>query len=220
MLEVLGLKKSYPSGGVYQVVIDNLSLTIKHGEVVALLGASGSGKTTLLNLLSGIDSPDSGTVKIDNTDLHSLNETNRTLLRRQKLGFVFQFFNLIPTLTVAENIALPLQLLSRPATEIAQVTSSLLNKVGLAGVEGRYPETLSGGEQQRIAIARAVAHQPLLLLADEPTGNLDEETGLKIIQLLNTLAREQNISMLLVTHSQQVADSADRILTLQQGKLN
>jgi putative ABC transport system ATP-binding protein len=220
MLEVLGLKKSYPSGGIYQVVIDNLSLTIKHGEVVALLGASGSGKTTLLNLLSGIDSPDSGTVKIDNTDLHSLNETNRTLLRRQKLGFVFQFFNLIPTLTVAENIALPLQLLSRPAAEIVHVTSSLLNKVGLHGVEGRYPETLSGGEQQRIAIARAVAHQPLLLLADEPTGNLDEATGLNIIQLLNSLAREQKISMLLVTHSQQVADSADRILTLQQGKLN
>ena len=220
MLEVLGLKKSYPSGDMYQVVIDNLSLTIKHGEVVAMLGASGSGKTTLLNLLSGIDTPDSGTVKIDNTDLHCLDENSRTLLRRQKLGFVFQFFNLIPTLTVAENIALPLQLLSRPAAEIAQVTSSLLGKVGLAGVEGRYPETLSGGEQQRIAIARAVAHRPLLLLADEPTGNLDEQTGLNIIQLLNTLAREQNISMLLVTHSQQVADSADRILTLQQGKLN
>jgi len=220
MLEVLGLKKSYPSGDMYQVVIDNLSLTIKHGEVVAMLGASGSGKTTLLNLLSGIDSPDSGTVKIDNTDLHSLDENSRTLLRRQKLGFVFQFFNLIPTLTVAENIALPLQLLSKSAAEIADVTSSLLNKVGLAGVESRYPETLSGGEQQRIAIARAVAHQPLLLLADEPTGNLDEETGLSIIHLLNTLAREQNISMLLVTHSQQVADSADRILTLQQGKLN
>jgi len=220
MLEVLGLKKSYPSGDMYQVVIDNLSLTIKHGEVVAMLGASGSGKTTLLNLLSGIDSPDSGTVKIDNTDLYSLDENSRTLLRRQKLGFVFQFFNLIPTLTVAENIALPLQLLSKSAAEIADVTSSLLNKVGLAGVESRYPETLSGGEQQRIAIARAVAHQPLLLLADEPTGNLDEETGLSIIHLLNTLAREQNISMLLVTHSQQVADSADRILTLQQGKLN
>jgi len=220
MLEVLELKKSYPSGDMYQVVIDNLSLTIKHGEVVAMLGASGSGKTTLLNLLSGIDSPDSGTVKIDNTDLHSLDENSRTLLRRQKLGFVFQFFNLIPTLTVAENIALPLQLLSKSAAEIADVTSSLLNKVGLAGVESRYPETLSGGEQQRIAIARAVAHQPLLLLADEPTGNLDEETGLSIIHLLNTLAREQNISMLLVTHSQQVADSADRILTLQQGKLN
>ena len=185
-----------------------------------MLGASGSGKTTLLNLLSGIDSPDSGTVKIDNTDLYSLDENSRTLLRRQKLGFVFQFFNLIPTLTVAENIALPLQLLSKSAAEIADVTSSLLNKVGLAGVESRYPETLSGGEQQRIAIARAVAHQPLLLLADEPTGNLDEETGLSIIHLLNTLAREQNISMLLVTHSQQVADSADRILTLQQGKLN
>ena len=220
MLEVLGLRKSYPSGDSCQVVIDNLSLTIKHGEVVALLGASGSGKTTLLNLLSGIDSPDSGTVKIDNTDLHSLDENNRTLLRRQKLGFVFQFFNLIPTLTVGENIALPLQLLSKSAAEIAVVTSNLLNKVGLAGVESRYPETLSGGEQQRIAIARAVAHQPVLLLADEPTGNLDAETGLNIIQLLNTLARVQNISMLLVTHSQQVADSADRILTLQQGKLN
>jgi putative ABC transport system ATP-binding protein len=219
MLEVSALKKSYPSGDTRQVVIDDLSLTINKGEKVALIGASGSGKTTLLNLLSGIDSPDSGKVKIDNRDLHSLDENNRTLLRRHKLGFVFQFFNLIPTLTVAENIALPLQLISKPATDITDITSSLLEKVGLTGVQQRFPETLSGGEQQRIAIARAIAHQPLLLLADEPTGNLDAGTGEKIINLLNQLAKDHNISMLLVTHSQQVADSADRTFTLHQGKI-
>ena len=220
MLEVAQLSKKYPSGDGFQSVLSELSLTVAKGEVVALLGASGSGKTTLLNLLSGIDSPDSGSVKINNVDIHSLAETDRTLLRRHKLGFVFQFFNLIPTLTVSENIALPMQLVGKPVTDTAAKIAELLGKVGLSGVENRYPETLSGGEQQRVAIARAIAHEPSLLLADEPTGNLDEQTGQTVIQLLNKLAREHNISMLIVTHSQQVANSADRKLTLSQGRLS
>lgn len=220
MLEVSQLSKKYPSGDGYQSVLEDLSLSVETGEVVALLGASGSGKTTLLNLLSGIDSPDFGKVKINNIDIHSLHETDRTLLRRHKLGFVFQFFNLIPTLTVAENIALPMQLVSMSATDISARITELLDKVGLSGVGDRYPETLSGGEQQRVAIARAIAHQPSLLLADEPTGNLDEQTGQTVIQLLSRLAREHNISMLIVTHSQQVASFADRTLTLYQGHLD
>ena len=219
MLEVSGLHKQYPSGNDNQVVIDNLSLNLDKGEVVALVGASGSGKTTLLNLLSGIDTADSGQVLIDDVNLNSLDEKQRTLLRRHKLGFVFQFFNLIPTLKVAENIELPMQLISTPDKEIPGLTSSLLDKVGLSNMQGRYPETLSGGEQQRVAIARAIAHRPAILLADEPTGNLDEQTGDQIIQLLISLAREHEISMLLVTHSNQVADSADRVLRLSHGRL-
>lgn len=220
MLEVSGLHKKYLSGDNYQVVIDNLSLNVVKGEVVALVGASGSGKTTLLNLLSGIDTPDSGQVIIDQVNLCLLDETRRTLLRRHKLGFVFQFFNLIPTLKIAENIALPLQLIATPHNEISDLTSDLLDKVGLSGTQNRYPETLSGGEQQRVAIARAIAHRPSILLADEPTGNLDEQTGDQIIQLLTSLARHHGISMLLVTHSNKVADSADRVLTLHHGRLS
>ncbi len=220
MLEVSGLHKKYLTGDRYQVVIDNLSMNVAEGEVVALVGSSGSGKTTLLNLLSGIDTPDSGQVIIDQVNLCSLDETRRTLLRRHKLGFVFQFFNLIPTLKIAENIALPLQLIATPHNEISDLTSELLDKVGLSGTQNRYPETLSGGEQQRVAIARAIAHRPSILLADEPTGNLDEQTGDQIIQLLNSLARQHGISMLLVTHSNQVADSADRVLTLHHGHLS
>jgi len=219
MLEVSGLHKKYLSGDGYQVVIDNLSMHVGEGEVVALVGASGSGKTTLLNLLSGIDTPDSGQILIDQVDLCALDETRRTLLRRHKLGFVFQFFNLIPTLKIAENIALPLQLIATPDNQISELTAELLDKVGLSGTDNRYPETLSGGEQQRVAIARAIAHRPSILLADEPTGNLDEQTGDQIIQLLNALARDHGISMLLVTHSHRVADSADRVLTLHHGHL-
>jgi len=219
MLEVSGLHKKYLSGDGYQVVIDNLSMHVGEGEVVALVGASGSGKTTLLNLLSGIDTPDSGQILIDQVDLCALDETRRTLLRRHKLGFVFQFFNLIPTLKIAENIALPLQLIATPDNQISELTAELLDNVGLSGTDNRYPETLSGGEQQRVAIARAIAHRPSILLADEPTGNLDEQTGDQIIQLLNALARDHGISMLLVTHSHRVADSADRVLTLHHGHL-
>lgn len=217
MLRVENLAKVYRTGSTRQVVFDQLSFTVAKAETVALLGASGSGKTTLLNLISGIDSPDSGQVLLDNVDVHAQAEPDRTLLRRRHIGFVFQFFNLIPTLKVGENIALPLELLGADEATAQHRASTLLEEVGLGGLASRYPETLSGGEQQRAAIARALAHRPALLLADEPTGNLDEDTGGRIITLLADLARQQGTTMLLVTHSMRVAESADRVLRLSHG---
>jgi len=214
------LAKAYRSGTTRQVVFDRLSFNIGKGETVALLGASGSGKTTLLNLVSGIDSPDSGEVLLDGVAVHALAEPERTLLRRRRIGFVFQFFNLIPTLTVGENVALPLELLGDDDRSAQQRAAALLEDVGLGGLANRYPETLSGGEQQRAAIARALAHRPALLLADEPTGNLDEDTGGRIINLLTTLARQQGTTLLLVTHSSLVARAADRVLRLSHGRVS
>mgnify|MGYP001594922453 FL=1 len=201
------------------MVFDRLTFSVEQGETVALLGASGSGKTTLLNLISGIDTPGSGKVLLNGVDVHGLAEPARTLLRRQHIGFVFQFFNLIPTLKVGENVALPLELLGEEDSKAEQRAAALLGDVGLGGLSGRYPETLSGGEQQRAAIARALAHRPALLLADEPTGNLDEDTGDRIIVLLTDLARQQGTTMLLVTHSNRVAQAADRVLRLSHGRV-
>jgi putative ABC transport system ATP-binding protein len=220
MLKVSGLTKRYQSGTVSQTIFDQLNLDIEQGEIVALVGASGSGKTTLLNLLSAIDSPDSGQVWIDGKDIHALAEPDRTLLRRQQLGFVFQFFNLIPTLSVGENIALPMELTGHDLTQIRQRVTRLLQQVGLDQMYDRFPDSLSGGEQQRTAIARALSHRPKILLADEPTGNLDEDSGQKVIALLNELARDQGTSMLIVTHSPSVAQTADRVLRLQHGELS
>ena len=219
MVTVENLAKVYRSGDTRQVVFDRLSFRVAPGETVALLGASGSGKTTLLNLVSGIDTPDAGMVTLDGVDVHALAEPERTLLRRRHIGFVFQFFNLIQTLTVAENIALPLELLGKDKTGARQGADDLLAAVGLSGLAGRFPETLSGGEQQRAAIARALVHRPALLLADEPTGNLDEDTATRIIELLTLLARQQRTTMLLVTHSRNVARTTDRVLRLSHGQV-
>jgi putative ABC transport system ATP-binding protein len=219
MLEIDKLRKRYHSGDRQQLVFDDLSLQLESGEMVALLGASGSGKTTLLNLVSGIDTPDAGAVRLDGASVHALGEPARTLLRRKRIGFVFQFFNLIPTLTVGENVTLPLELLGETDALASARATDLLAEVGLADMAPRYPETLSGGEQQRAAIARALAHRPDLLLADEPTGNLDEDTGARIIELLTKLARDEGTTMLLVTHSDSVAHAADRVLRLHHGRL-
>jgi len=219
MLRVENLAKLYWTGSTRQVVFDELTFSVAKGETVALLGASGSGKTTLLNLISGIDSPDSGKVLLDSVDVHAQAEPARTLLRRRRIGFVFQFFNLIPTLKVGENVALPLELLGENEAAAQQRAAGLLEDVGLGGLAQRYPETLSGGEQQRAAIARALAHRPALLLADEPTGNLDEDTGGRIIALLTDLARQQGTTLLLVTHSTPVAQAADRVLRLSHGRV-
>lgn len=218
MLRVEKLSKRY--GTQPAPLFDDLALSVGSGEVVALLGASGSGKTTLLNLISGIDRPDAGRVEVDESVVHALGEPERTLFRRRQIGFVFQFFNLIPTLTVAENIALPLELIGTSSTEIGGRIDGLLGSIGLGGMDRRYPETLSGGEQQRVAVARALAHRPKLLLADEPTGNLDAATGESVIQLLNGLARDQGASLLIVTHSDAVARVADRVLRLERGTLH
>lgn len=219
MLSVTELCKGYQSGSHHQTIFEGLDLHLDKGEVVALLGASGSGKTTLLNLLSGIDTPDKGRVLINGVDIHAQGEPARTLLRRQQLGFVFQFFNLIPTLTVAENVALPMELIGADEAAMQQRVSYLLHRVGLAQMQDRYPDTLSGGEQQRTAVARALSHRPQILLADEPTGNLDEETGQRVISLLGDLVRDQATTMLIVTHSRAIAAAADRVLQLHQCKL-
>jgi putative ABC transport system ATP-binding protein len=219
MIGVDNLAKVYRSGGMRQVVFDRLTFRVSKGETVALLGASGSGKTTLLNLISGIDSPDSGKVALDGIDVHALAEPERTLLRRRRIGFVFQFFNLIQTLTVGENIALPLELLGEDNASAQQRAADLLEAVGLGGMAQRFPETLSGGEQQRAAIARALVHRPALLLADEPTGNLDEDTAGRIIELLTGLARRQETTLLLVTHSTRAAQATDRVLRLSHGQI-
>ncbi|MGD2112178.1 MAG: ABC transporter ATP-binding protein [Gammaproteobacteria bacterium] len=219
MIDVDNLAKVYRSGSTQQVVFDRLSFRIRKGETVALLGASGSGKTTLLNLISAIDSPDSGRVLLDGVDVHALAEPERTLLRRRRIGFVFQFFNLIQTLTVGENTALPLELLGEDNPAVQQRAAGLLEAVGLGALEQRFPESLSGGEQQRAAIARALVHRPALLLADEPTGNLDEDTAGRIIGLLMDLARQQGTTMLLVTHNTRVAQAADRVLRLSHGQI-
>ena len=219
MLRVDKLAKVYCSGNTRQPVFEALGFTVERGEMVAVVGASGSGKTTLLNLISGIDNPDRGSVYLDGVEVTRLAEPERTLLRRRRIGFVFQFFNLIPTLTVGENVTLPLELLGETDAVAQRRAAALLRDVGLDGVAARYPETLSGGEQQRAAVARALAHRPALLLADEPTGNLDEDSGERIIELLTGLTRREHTTMLLVTHSAQVARAADRVLHLRHGRV-
>ncbi len=219
MLSVQKLHKNYRSGGGLQTVLEKISFQVPQGEIAALLGASGSGKTTLLNLLSGIDTPDGGNVHIDGSDIHALGEPQRTLFRRRNIGFVFQFFNLIPTLTVGENIALPMELTGTEPRVAQERVETLLDQVGLSQMADRYPETLSGGEQQRTAVARALSHKPMLLLADEPTGNLDEVTGRQVIALLTGLVRDQRTTLVVVTHSPAVADAADRVLQLRNAQL-
>jgi putative ABC transport system ATP-binding protein len=213
------LTKSYYEGDVRRVVLQNAHAEFQAGEITAILGKSGSGKSTLLNLISGIDSPDNGQVWVDGQDLTSLSERDRTLFRRARIGFVFQFFNLIPTLTVGENVSLPLELNRVPRPQAYRKAIDLLEEVGLLDRLGTFPEKLSGGEQQRVALARALVHDPLLILADEPTGNLDEETGAQMMSLLARLVREQNRTLLIVTHSAEVTSYADRILRLTHGQL-
>jgi putative ABC transport system ATP-binding protein len=219
MLEVQQLRKTYLTGTSSQVVFDSLDLSVSKGECVALLGASGSGKTTLLNLLSGIDAPDAGSIEVGGQRVHDLAEPKRTLFRRHHIGFVFQFFNLIPTLTIEENLRLPLELNHQDPADADRRVGSLLDAVGLAAAAPRFPDTLSGGEQQRVAVARALIHRPALLLADEPTGNLDDATGRSVTDLLLGMAREHGTTMLIVTHSDTVAGAADRVLRLHQGRL-
>jgi putative ABC transport system ATP-binding protein len=213
------LTKSYYEGELRRVVLQNAHAEFQPGEITAILGKSGSGKSTLLNLISGIDAPDSGQVWVDGQDLTALSERDRTLFRRARIGFVFQFFNLIPTLTVGENVSLPLELNRLPRPQAQEKARSMLDAVGLLDRRDTFPEKLSGGEQQRVALARALVHDPLLILADEPTGNLDEETAAHVMSLLARLAREQNRTLLVVTHSPEAASHADRVLRLSHGQL-
>jgi len=218
-VEVRALSRSYREGDSIHPVICDAGLQILPGECVALLGRSGSGKSTLLNLIAGIDRPDSGSVLIGGQDICALQEPALTLFRRRHIGFVYQFFNLIPTLSCAENVALPLELNGYPRDTAARQTRQMLEAVGLQQRASAYPDQLSGGEQQRIAIGRALVHRPALVLADEPTGNLDQAAGAQVLDLMLALAREERSSLLLVTHSRAVAQRADRVLTLHEGQL-
>ena len=213
------LTKSYLEGVKRRIVLQDASLAVRRGEFLAILGKSGSGKTTLLNLISGIDRADQGEICLDGTNLTALNEFERTLFRRQKIGFIFQFFNLIPTLSVWENLTLPLELNGLMDSEGVQRAESLLESVELADRKNTFPDRLSGGEQQRIAIARALVHDPLIVLADEPTGNLDEDTGGQVLALLDRLTRQAGKNLVMVTHSQEAASQVDRIVWLRDGKL-
>jgi putative ABC transport system ATP-binding protein len=213
------LTKSYYEGDLRRVVLQNAHAEFQSGEITVILGKSGSGKSTLLNLISGIDAPDGGQIWMDGQDLTALRERERTLFRRARIGFIFQFFNLIPTLTVGENISLPLDLNRIPRAQAFKKAQDLLEMVGLSDRWATFPEKLSGGEQQRVALARALIHEPLLILADEPTGNLDEETGAQMLDLLTRLTHENNRTLLMVTHSQEAASHADRVLRLSHGQL-
>ena len=219
LIQISRLSKHYREGAVNRTVFAGFDCTIYPGEIVALLGRSGSGKSTLLNLISGIDLPDQGDIVFDGTLVTTIGETERTYIRRRKIGFVFQFFNLIPTLTLAENLWLPLELNRVATAERREQALSWLDQVGLGDRQYSYPEQLSGGEQQRLAILRALIHQPKLLLADEPTGNLDTETGEKVLTLLLDLARQSASTVLMVTHSLEVAHQADRVLQLNDGRV-
>ena len=217
MIKVEGVSKRYGEGESAFSVLNNLSLEINDGEIVILYGKSGSGKSTILNILSGIDLPDSGSVFFDGIDITKLSEKERTLFRRKNIGFVFQFFNLIPTLTVEENLQLPLQLNNIPLS--GDEISVMLEEVSLTHKLKSEPDKLSGGEQQRIAISRALIHKPKIILADEPTGNLDYETGKKVIELIDKSVRQKNKTMIMATHSKEVMGLADKLFMLQDGKL-
>jgi putative ABC transport system ATP-binding protein len=213
------LSKSYREGEHDHAILSSASASLFRGEFVALLGPSGSGKSTLLNLLSGIDAPDSGNVVVDGVSLTQVSERERTLFRRRHIGFIFQFFNLLPTLTVEENLLLPLELTGQAGDQERRKAGELLRQVGLQGRESTFPDRLSGGEQQRVAVARALVHDPALVLADEPTGNLDSRTGEMILGLLQGLASDRGVTLLVVTHSRDVAAAADRVLRIQEGRL-
>ena len=218
-ISIENLSKSYTEGERIHPVLRGAQFEGQPGEFVALVGASGSGKSTLLNLLSGIDTADSGSIRIQGHDLVTMNEGERTLFRRKNIGFVFQFFNLLPTLTVIENISLPSELFGDSLKQARGKALALLEKVGLAERAASFPDRLSGGEQQRVAIARALVHDPLLVLADEPTGNLDEDTGGILMDLLQQLTRQAGKNLFMATHNLDLAKRADRILHLHEGKL-
>jgi putative ABC transport system ATP-binding protein len=213
------LSKSFVEGERKRAVLENVSLELNKGEIIAILGKSGSGKTTLLNLIGGIDLADRGKIFINGLQLTALNDHERTIFRRAGIGFIFQFFNLIPTLTVWENVALPLELNRLLNDSGRERALELMQEVGLADRIKSFPDRLSGGEQQRVAIARALVHDPALILADEPTGNLDEETGHQVMTLIERLVRRTGKTLIMVTHSLEAAAIADRVFQLRDGKL-
>ncbi len=216
-IRIENLSKSFKEGDLTRQVLNGCSLTISKSEYIAIIGKSGTGKSTLLNLISGIDQVDEGMIRLGDQILTEMDEHHRTLFRRHEIGFIFQFFNLIPTLTVLENVTLPLELAGVSLTEAQNRATQLLDEVGLGDRLDTFPDRLSGGEQQRVAIARALVHDPILVLADEPTGNLDEETGEQVLSLLDKLTRQVGKNLIMVTHSRENAVHADRVIELSEG---
>jgi putative ABC transport system ATP-binding protein len=219
ILRIRALSKAYVEGDAPRLILDAVDLDVQTGEFFVLLGKSGSGKSTLLNLISGIDRADAGSIVLDGVDLTRLSDREMTLFRRSRIGIVFQFFNLIPTLTVLENITLPLELGGRDRRAGEQRARRLLERVGLASRADAFPDRLSGGEQQRVAIARALVTEPALIVADEPTGNLDEETGQQVLQLLLELTRDAGRTLIMATHNPEIVPLADRVCRIHDGKL-
>ncbi len=218
MLIIRSVCKSYGGPRARQVLRD-VSLSVERGELVAIMGESGAGKSTLLNLIAGLDSPDAGCISLDGTDLGALDDTARTLLRRDSMGFVFQAFHLLPHLTVTQNVRLPLDLASVPRSVADPRTVAMLEAVGIASLARDYPRTLSGGEAQRAAIARALVHRPALVLADEPTGNLDADAAQQVLALLREEVERRGAAGILVTHSNAAARHAHRVFVLSQDGL-
>jgi putative ABC transport system ATP-binding protein len=217
VLEAVQVARRYAGGDTAVVALRGVDLSLAPGEFVAVMGPSGCGKSTLLHLCGAMDRPSSGRVSLEGRDLSQLDDDRLTRVRRTRIGFVFQFFNLLPTLTVAENIALPAMLGSVPPAEANRRAADLASRVGLDGRLRHYPQQLSGGEMQRAAIARAVVHRPALLIADEPTGNLDSANGARVLELLRQLNEELGIALLLATHAPEVASAAHRVLHMRDG---
>ncbi|MBT5471448.1 MAG: ABC transporter ATP-binding protein [Nitrospina sp.] len=217
MIEISGLIKTLHGGGHKVEILKSIDLTIPTGQFIAITGHSGSGKTTLLSLIAGLDSPTGGTINIDGQDITKLNEDELAVLRGKRFGFIFQNFHLIPTLTALENVVLSAELNGTPGA--AKKSEDLLGMVGLGDRQHHYPAQLSGGEQQRLSLARAFVNEPDIILADEPTGNLDSKNSDRIIELIHELHRVKQATIVLVTHEPQVADQSQRILTLEDGKI-
>jgi putative ABC transport system ATP-binding protein len=219
LLVAAGLGRTYTGGSATVRALDEVSFSIERGEFVALMGPSGCGKSTLLHICGAMDRPSSGTITLENRALGMLSDDELTRVRRDRIGFVFQFFNLLPTLTLGDNIALPCLLGGMPVAAATERATALASRVGIAHRLGHYPQEVSGGEMQRAAMARALVHEPALLVAYEPTGNLDSENGARVLALLAELNRELQITILLATHAQEVAGAARRILRMRDGRL-
>lgn len=220
LIRLFNIRKSYLEGGVHRNVLEGTDAEFPRGKFIVIEGRSGSGKSTLLNLLAGIDLPDSGDLEINGQIINRLTERQRTLFRRRHIGFIFQSFNLIPTLTVAENLRFPLELNGVGGEPAKLKVRELLGGFSLADRENSFPDQLSGGEQQRIATARAIIHTPLIVLADEPTGNLDLESELEVLELLKDLPKQHGITVICATHSSEIASIADQVYRLDGGRLH
>jgi putative ABC transport system ATP-binding protein len=219
MIRLEGVSFAFREGTALHRVLGGIEGEVAPGEWIALLGQSGSGKSTLLHLVAGLDRPDEGAIWVGGTRVDTLNERERTLFRRVRIGFVYQSFNLLPTLSACENVALMAELAGHPSGRARRMALSLLADVGLADLGNRYPDRLSGGEQQRVAIARALISDPWVLLADEPTGNLDSTTGEQILDLLDRMLRQRGKTLLIATHSRELAERANRVWHLRDGVL-